>query len=55
MRAKFSILQRIENDRPITAATDGAFLRRLRESLLLALGEKGLLNDAQLQRALNNR
>lgn len=40
-----------EGDRPVTQETDPGFWRLLKLGLLLALRERGLLNDVQLRLA----
>lgn len=45
--AKEFVLQKIENDRSITAEKDGVFLFELQRAMLLALKELGMLNDRQ--------
>lgn len=51
MEKKFAHLQRIENDRTITKATDSEFLYHLQHGLLLALMERGTLNAMQYRQA----
>ena len=50
MRRKVLLLQ-IENDREISPETDEEFFDVLWRSLLLALKEDGVINEAQLRRA----
>ena len=45
-------LQHIDHDRPVTKEEDGIFLRALKRALLLALKERGLLNEMQYRQAL---
>ena len=44
-------LLRIDKNRPVTAETDSRFLLQLSESILLALKERGLLNEMQYKNA----
>ena len=46
-------LLRIDRNRPVTAETDGRFLMQLSISLLLALKERGRLNEIQYKYAEN--
>ena len=48
---KKAVLQRIEGDREITDTTDQAFLFAFQCGVLLALKEKGILNDEQYRDA----
>lgn len=45
-------LIRIEHDHAITPETDREFLHALKQGLLMALRERGILNDLQLRIAL---
>ena len=51
MRHTLPVMIDIINDRPVTAA-DGEFIHALKQGLLLALREQGVLNDVQLRIAL---
>ena len=46
-------LLRIDRNRPVTAETDSRFLMQLSISLLLALKERGRLNEIQYKYAEN--
>lgn len=46
-------LLRIDRNRPVTAETDSRFLLQLSISLLLALKERGRLNEIQYKYAEN--
>lgn len=51
MARRFAKLQRIDNDHKITKNTDYEFLYHFQNGLLLALKEKGRLNELQYRRA----
>lgn len=51
-RKRYAQLLRVEHDRPVTKETDGIFLHELKCALLLALKERGLLNEMQYRQAL---
>ena len=47
MQKKFSVLQKIDNDRQITREEDTPFLYHLQKALLLALREQGRLHPME--------
>lgn len=51
MKKKFAELIRIDNDRVITKEEDDEFLYTLQNGLLLALKERGRLNEMQYRHA----
>ena len=51
MSPKYAHLQKIDNRRHISEATDSAFWKRMQHSLLLALKEQGRLSGLQYQYA----
>lgn len=51
MEKRTATLERIEHDHPITRETDGPFLYRLQNGLLLALREGGRLTELQYRHA----
>ena len=51
MAKRFATLEKIENNRKITREIDELFLYRLQSGLLLALKEKGRLNEIQYRHA----
>ena len=51
MLPKYEHLQKIDNSRNISEATDSAFWKRMQHSLLLALKEQGRLSGLQYQYA----
>lgn len=51
MPRKRPVLERIDNDRPITPGSDPAFYRALKLGLLLALKERGILSEMQYRSA----
>ena len=52
MKRKYSKLESIENDHPITKENEGEFLYNLQNGLLLALREQGILNLMQYRHAV---
>lgn len=51
MARQYASLEQIEHNRKITREGDHAFLYRLQGGLLLALKERGRLNEMQYRRA----
>ena len=51
MQKKFSVLQKIDNDRQITREEDAPFLYHLQRALLLALREQGRLHPMEYRQA----
>ena len=51
MAKQYASLEAIENDRKITKETDNEFLHQLQSGLLLALKERGRLNEMQYRHA----
>lgn len=52
MTKKYALLQRIDNDRPITKDNDDEFLHQLQCCLLLALKEQGRLGAMDYRLAI---
>lgn len=52
MKPRFATLYGIQDARPVSPETDPAFFQLLRTSLLLALGEQGILEREQIDLAL---
>ena len=52
MKPRFATLYEIQDARPVSPETDPAFFQLLRTSLLLALGEQGILEREQIDLAL---
>lgn len=52
MKPRFATLYEIQDARPVSLETDPEFFQLLRTSLLLALGEQGILEREQIDLAL---
>lgn len=52
MKPRFATLYEIQDARPVSPETDPAFFQLLRTSLLLVLGEQGILEREQIDLAL---
>lgn len=52
MKPRFSTLYAIQDNRPISLETDPAFFHLLHTGLLLTLREQGIVNQEQLDSAL---
>ena len=52
MKPRFATLYEIQDARPVSPETDPEFFQLLRTSLLLALGEQGILEWEQIDLAL---
>ena len=52
MKPRFATLYEIQDARPVSPETDPEFFQLLRTSLLLALGEQGILEREQIGLAL---
>ena len=52
MKPRFATLYEIQDARPVSPETDPAFFQLLRTSLLLSLGEQGILEREQIDLAL---
>ena len=52
MKPRFATLYEIQDARPFSPETDPEFFQLLRTSLLLALGEQGILEREQIDLAL---
>ena len=52
MKPRFATLYEIQDTRPVSPETDPEFFQLLRTSLLLALGEQGILEREQIDLAL---
>ena len=52
MKPRFATLYEIQDARPVSPETDPAFFHLLCTSLLLALGEQGILEREQIDLAL---
>lgn len=52
MKPRFATLYEIQDARPVSPETDPAFFQLLRTSLLLALGEQGIMEREQIDLAL---
>ena len=52
MKPRFATLYEIQDARPVSPETDPEFFQLLRTSLLLALGEQGILEREQIDLAL---
>ena len=52
MKPRFATLYEIQDARPVSPETDPEFFQLLRTSLLLALGEQGILEREQIDLSL---
>lgn len=52
MKPRFATLYEIQDARPVSPETDPEFFQLLRTSLLLSLGEQGILEREQIDLAL---
>lgn len=51
MKPRFATLYEIQDARPVSPETDPVFFQLIRTSLLLALGEQGILEREQIDLA----